>query len=141
RPLRRDPRRDRPRGGDDLARPRGREPLCRVARTRPMSAPGLAVREPATGRWRALLASDAVVRLLAGLVILLAWEGAARIWGPPFLAKPSGIVAVFPNVITSADFWRMAGSTLGAVFEGLAIAFVTGTVLGVAIGRIRTVDR
>lgn len=106
-----------------------------------MSAPGLALHEVETPRWRALLTSDGTVRLLAGIIILLAWELVARAFAPPFIAKPSGIIAVFPKVLASADFWRMTGSTLGAVFEGLMIAFVTGTIVGVAIGRVRVVDR
>ena len=85
--------------------------------------------------------SDAAVRIVAGVVIVLLWEFVVRLWAPPFVARPSRIVAVFPAMMANPDFWRMAGATLGAVFEGLAIAFVAGTVLGVGIGRIRLVDR
>lgn len=106
-----------------------------------MSAPGIALNgKPVTGII-AVVKSDVIVRIAAGILILLLWEIVALLWAPPFVARPSRIIAVFPAVMTNPQFWRMAGSTLGAVFEGLAIAFVTGTVLGVAIGRIRAVDR
>jgi ABC-type nitrate/sulfonate/bicarbonate transport system permease component len=90
---------------------------------------------------RKLTGSDAGLRILAGIVILLVWEVGVRLYAPAFVARPTGIVAVFPEVITSAEFWRFTGATLGAVVEGLAVAFVTGTLLGVAIGRIRLIDR
>lgn len=106
-----------------------------------MSAPGIALEQQPVGSLRGWLLSDAAVRIIAGIVILLVWEGVARVFAPPFIAKPSGIILVLPNVLTSGDFWRMAGSTLGAVFEGLAIAFVFGTVFGVAVGRVRMFDR
>ena len=98
------------------------------------------VPKPAAGI-RAMLSGDAAVRILAGVVILLVWEIAVRLWAPPFVARPTRIAAVFPAVVTSPDFWRMTGATLGAVFEGLAIAFVIGTAVGVGIGRIRLIDR
>lgn len=103
-----------------------------------MSAP--AVSQPLVAA-RAPRAADTVVRILAGVIILLLWEGVVRLFAPPFVAKPSSIAAVFPAVITNPQFWLMAGSTLSAVFEGLAIGFVAGTLIGVAIGRIRLLDR
>jgi ABC-type nitrate/sulfonate/bicarbonate transport system permease component len=93
------------------------------------------------GSVRALLTSDTAVRVIAGIALLLIWEIVVRLWAPPFVARPSGIIAVFPSVMESAQFWRSAGLTLGAVFEGLAIAFVIGTILGVGIGRVRIIDR
>jgi ABC-type nitrate/sulfonate/bicarbonate transport system permease component len=95
----------------------------------------------AGGALRALLTSDGAVRVIAGIVILLVWEIVVALWAPSFVARPSGIVAVFPAVIVNPQFWRSAGLTLGAVFQGLGIAFAIGTVLGVGIGRIRFVDR
>ena len=106
-----------------------------------MSAPGAVLTERPRASLGAILTSDAAVRILAGVAIMLIWEVGALIWAPPFIARPSRIAAVFPAVMTNPQFWRMAGSTLGAVFEGLAIAFVAGTVLGVAIGRVRSLDR
>ena len=88
-------------------------------------------------RW----SSDTAVRIAAGIVILLLWEFGCGCGRRRSSRARAGIVAVFPTVIANPEFWRMAGATLGAVFEGLAIAFVAGTILGVAIGRISFVDR
>jgi ABC-type nitrate/sulfonate/bicarbonate transport system permease component len=85
--------------------------------------------------------TDFGVRILAGIVILLVWEIVARMWAPPFVARPSGIAQVFPAVLANPTFWTAAQATLGAVFYGLGIAFVIGTILGVGIGRIRSIDR
>jgi ABC-type nitrate/sulfonate/bicarbonate transport system permease component len=105
-----------------------------------MSAPGIALERRGSGL-RGLLTTDAAVRILAGIVILLVWEIVVRLTAPAYVARPSRIVAVFPDVIASASFWAATGATLTAVFEGLAIAFVTGTIVGVAIGRMRLADR
>jgi NitT/TauT family transport system permease protein len=106
-----------------------------------MSAPGLSLDRSATSGWRALLGSDVLVRILAGVAILAAWEIVADLFAPPFVARPSRIILVLPGVITSGAFWAAALPTLRAVFEGLAIAFVAGTAVGLAMGRIRAVER
>ena len=106
-----------------------------------MSAPGIALEAKAGNGLRATLTSDGAIRVAAGVVILLAWEILVRIAAPPYVARPSRIIMVFPDVITSGPFWQAAGATLAAVFEGLAIAFVAGTVVGVAVGRLRLADR
>jgi ABC-type nitrate/sulfonate/bicarbonate transport system permease component len=100
-----------------------------------------AANPPRRSALRELIGRDSTVRIIAGLVILVVWEAGVALFAPAFVARPSGIVTVFPKVITSAEFWQFTGATLGAVVKGLAIAFVTGTLLGVAIGRIRLLDR
>jgi NitT/TauT family transport system permease protein len=88
-----------------------------------------------------VLSADALARLVAGVAILGAWEMAVRLWAPPYMAGPSGIALAIPRVIAEPAFWDAARLTLGAVLQGLAIAFVAGTLVGLAIGRIRSVDR
>jgi len=105
-----------------------------------MSAPGLALEPASAARWRAVLLSDTSVRVLAGVVILLIWEIGVMLWAPGYVARPSGIVAAIPRVVSNPAFWSAAGVTLGGVVQGLAIAFVIGTVVGAAIGRIRLLD-
>lgn len=90
---------------------------------------------------RRLLSADALARLAAGAAIIGVWEVAVRLWAPAYMARPSGIAAALPSVFASPAFWEAARLTLAAVLEGLAIAFVAGTLVGVAIGRIRIVDR
>ena len=104
-----------------------------------MSAPDITLTEAAgSRRW---ISRDAVARIAAGVAIITIWEVAVRLWAPAFVARPSRIVAVFPNVIIDPALWTAAGATLGAVLQGLAIALVAGTAIGLAIGRVPTVDR
>jgi ABC-type nitrate/sulfonate/bicarbonate transport system permease component len=106
-----------------------------------MNAPNATTVTPAAAPARSAAFGDAAIRILAGLIILLLWEGLCRAFAPPFVARPSGIVAAFPEVMRNPAFWVATRATLTAVFEGLAIAFVLGTIIGVAVGRIRAVDR
>ena len=77
--------------------------------------------------------SDFTVRVIAGVVLLVLWEVLARAFAPVFVARPTGIAMAFPVVMANPVFWLAAKATLGAVFQGLAIAFVFGTVIGVGI--------
>jgi NitT/TauT family transport system permease protein len=92
-------------------------------------------------RLPAFACSTAVHRIAAGAAILLLWEGVVRLSAPAYVAKPSGILMAFPNVITSAPFLSATGATLLAVAQGLAIALVLGTLLGLAMGRSIVADR
>lgn len=82
-----------------------------------------------------------VPRLIAGAVLLSAWEIVVRLLAPPFVAKPTAIVLAIPRVIVDPAFLGAAASTLGAVAEGLAIALVIGTIAGLTIGRSAVADR
>src|SRR5262245_28323661 len=83
----------------------------------------------------------ALARLTAGLVILLTWELVVRGFAPAYVAKPSGVVAAVPKVIANPDFWTATAITLGAVAQGLLIAVVFGTAIGLMIGRSTIADR
>lgn len=80
-------------------------------------------------------------RLLAGAAILLTWEVVVRGFAPAFVAKPTTILAVIPRVIVDPAFLAATASTLAAVAEGLAIAVVLGTTIGMAIGRNIVAER
>jgi NitT/TauT family transport system permease protein len=112
-----------------------------MAGAQPMTAPAIDTAPPRTFSLLAMMKSDAAVRILAGIVILLLWEIGVLTLAPAFVARPSGIIAVLPKVLSSPEFWIQARATLVAVFQGLAIAFVTGTIVGVGIGRIKFIDR
>ena len=105
-----------------------------------MSSAGLAITQ-STGlaRLRALLLSDTGVRIIAGIAILLIWEIVVLLFAPAYVARPSGIALAAPKVLTNPAFWQATGVTLGGVAQGLAIAFVAGTIVGAAMGRIRVV--
>lgn len=80
-------------------------------------------------------------RLLAGLAILLLWEGVVRGFAPAYVAKPSTILPAIPKVVANPAFLNAAAQTLSAVAQGLLIAIVVGTVLGLMIGRSVVADR
>jgi ABC-type nitrate/sulfonate/bicarbonate transport system permease component len=106
-----------------------------------MTAPALPLETQAPNlRLRALFFSDAGLRVLAGFAILLVWEIVVRVWAPAYVAKPTGIVLAIPNVIANPAFWSAASATLGAVVQGLLIAFAAGTLIGAAMGRLRIVE-
>jgi ABC-type nitrate/sulfonate/bicarbonate transport system permease component len=101
----------------------------------------VALTPAAASGWRSWISLETLVRILAGVAILLVWEIAVRLWGPNFVARPSRIVAVFPDTITNPALWVAFGQTMGSVVQGLLIAVVVGTALGLAIGRIPVVER
>ena len=80
-------------------------------------------------------------KIIAGMLILLIWQFSVMAFAPKFVAKPLNVIAVFPDVITDPEFLAATGSTLFAVFQGLMIALVTGTIVGVAMGRVKVIDR
>ena len=94
----------------------------------------------ATGK-NARAFSALVPRLIAGAIILSTWEIVVRLFAPAFVAKPSTILTAIPRVIVDPAFLTAAASTLVSVAEGLAIALVCGTIIGLAIGRSIIADR
>jgi ABC-type nitrate/sulfonate/bicarbonate transport system permease component len=111
-----------------------------------MSAPGVsataAVGRAASARpLAALLAADPIVKVVAGVLLLVLWEGCARAFAPAFVARPLDIADAIPRVVANPAFWAAAWSSFGAILVGLAIALAAGTIVGLAIGRVRTADR
>jgi ABC-type nitrate/sulfonate/bicarbonate transport system permease component len=85
--------------------------------------------------------STLVPRLIAGLVILLAWELVVRGFAPAYVARPSGILMAMPKALSNPALLHAAATTLTAVAQGLAIAILLGTAIGLAIGRSSIADR
>jgi ABC-type nitrate/sulfonate/bicarbonate transport system permease component len=82
-----------------------------------------------------------VPRLITGLVILLVWEFVVRVLAPAYVAKPTTVVMAIPRVIVDPAFLAATGATLAAVAEGLAIAMVFGTIIGLLMGRSAMFER
>lgn len=80
------------------------------------------------------------LKLVAGVVLLGAWELVVRGFAPAYVATPSGVLRALPAVLASPAFWTAAGATLGAVAHGLAISIVAGTAVGLMMGRVRPVE-
>lgn len=85
--------------------------------------------------------SPLLIKLVAGVILLAIWELGVSAFAPAYVARPSGVAAVFWPVVSSPEFLSAAADTLGAVVEGLLIALVAGAALGVAMGRSFVVDR
>jgi ABC-type nitrate/sulfonate/bicarbonate transport system permease component len=89
-----------------------------------------------------------LVRVGTGILLLALWEGLVTWLAPSFVARPSGIARVLPDVLTQTNvppgtpkFWGAAGVTVLAAFEGLLIGLALGVLVGLTMGRLRTVDR
>lgn len=74
-------------------------------------------------------------RLITGLTLLLIWELVVRNFAPPYVAKPTTVLLSIPKVIVDPVFLTATGNTLAAVAQGLALALVFGTIIGLAMGR------
>jgi len=82
-----------------------------------------------------------VPRLITGLALLLIWEVAVRLLAPAYVAKPTTVLMVAPHVLTDPVFLRATGNTLAAVAEGLAVALVFGTAIGLLMGRSPALEK
>jgi NitT/TauT family transport system permease protein len=80
-------------------------------------------------------------RLLSGAIILLLWEAVVRAFAPSYVAKPSTVVLAIPRVIVDPVFLKAISETLVAVAQGLAVALVLGTLIGMLMGRSVTVEK
>lgn len=81
------------------------------------------------------------IKVATGLLILTIWQIGVEFLAPPFVAKPINVIAVFPRVILEPEFIDACLNTLFAVLQGLAIALVAGTIVGIAMGRVKLIDR
>jgi NitT/TauT family transport system permease protein len=82
-----------------------------------------------------------VPRLIAGALILLAWEVVVRAFAPAYVAKPTTVVLAIPRVLVDPAFLQATSATLTAVAEGLAIALISGTIIGLLMGRSQMFER
>ena len=97
---------------------------------------------PATAERKRSRFSDLVLpRLVVGAIILLLWEGVVRLWAPAYVAKPSTVALAIPKVIVDPAFLTATGITLSAVAQGLAVALVLGTIIGLLMGRSPALER
>lgn len=108
-----------------------------------MTAQTLSAARPAAAKsvQNAWVKSPLFLKLAAGVVLLLLWEGVVRALAPAYVAKPSGIARVFTTVIRDQQFLAAAGATLWAVVNGLLVSIVFGTAVGITMGRVVLVER
>jgi ABC-type nitrate/sulfonate/bicarbonate transport system permease component len=80
-------------------------------------------------------------RLCAGIAIVVFWQVVVREFAPAYVATPIGIALAVPHVIIDPTFLLGGAITLAAVAEGLVIALIFGTVLGLVVGQSKIADR
>jgi sulfonate transport system permease protein len=81
-----------------------------------------------------------LLKLLGGLCLLTLWQAVGSAVAPGLGMTPGRVLATLPAILTGAEFWQAAGSTLGAVALGLALALPLGAGLGIPLGRSRAVE-
>lgn len=93
------------------------------------------------GRPRRWWRHPVVVRVVAGLMILVIWQVVVELWAKDYVARPTGVIRVIPSVLAEHLFLSNVTNTLTAVLEGLLIATILGTAVGLLVGRLPDVRR
>jgi ABC-type nitrate/sulfonate/bicarbonate transport system permease component len=91
--------------------------------------------------WSRFAATTLPVKIAGGVFLLAVAEVAVRLFAPAYVSRPSGVFRVLPQTLSNPAVLSGAATTLGAVLEGSVVALISGTVVGLAMGRIRLVDR
>lgn len=101
----------------------------------------IAAPAPPAAKAKPWFSADIAARVVCGIAILGAWEAIVRMLAPAYVAKPTTVVLAVPHVIVDPKFLAATGNTLLAVAEGLAVALVLGTLLGLMMGRSAALER
>ena len=104
-----------------------------------MTAAAATARIPRTRAFSPVLTRLAL-RVLTGIVLLALWEGLVTWLTQWYVARPSGVVQAAPHVLANGAFWHATRATVEAVFEGLGIGIVAGTLVGLTMGRLRDAE-
>jgi ABC-type nitrate/sulfonate/bicarbonate transport system permease component len=104
-----------------------------------VSVPVAAARKPSPLSER--MFGTVMPRVIVGLALLLLWEFVVRALAPAYVAKPTTVVMAIPRVIADPAFQAATRATLAAVAEGLAVALLFGTVIGLLMGRSPLFER
>ncbi|WP_432878612.1 ABC transporter permease [Kribbella sp. CA-245084] len=81
-----------------------------------------------------------LIRLVAILVVLGAWELVGRQINPLFMSYPTAVVRAAVQLTKTGELPKALLSSLSTLALGFAIAAVLGVVLGLVIGRYKTVE-
>jgi NitT/TauT family transport system permease protein len=89
---------------------------------------------------RRLLGSG-VLKVGAGIGLLTIWQFGVVLFAPSYIATPLDTARRIPAVFADVQFGADVQTTLLSILEGLAIAVVLGTVLGLVMGRLPDLNR
>lgn len=81
-----------------------------------------------------------LIRLVSILVVLGAWELVGRQINPLFMSYPTAVVRAAVQLTKTGELPKALLSSLSTLALGFAIAAVLGVVLGLVIGRYKTVE-
>jgi ABC-type nitrate/sulfonate/bicarbonate transport system permease component len=81
-----------------------------------------------------------IIRLVSIVVVLVAWEIGGRRINPLFMSYPSAIVQAGIAMFESGELIVALASSLRTLLVGFVTASVIGIVIGLLIGRYRSVD-
>lgn len=90
-------------------------------------------RETQHAEWR--------LRALSFVLLVLGWELVARRLASMFLPSFSATMAALYQLILTIDFWQAIWTTHQALVVGFGAALTFGILLGIAMGRWRTIER
>jgi ABC-type nitrate/sulfonate/bicarbonate transport system permease component len=82
-----------------------------------------------------------LLRVAAIAGVLGAWQLSGLFMNPIFISTPWAVLVSFWQIVTDGTLPRAFASSLGEMAVGLSIAAVAGLGLGVAMGRVRLVER
>jgi ABC-type nitrate/sulfonate/bicarbonate transport system permease component len=89
---------------------------------------------------RRVLGSGAL-KIGAGILLLLIWQFGVMLFAPSYIATPLDTLQRIPAVFADVQFGADVQTTLVSILEGLGIAVVIGTVLGLMMGRLPDLNR
>jgi ABC-type nitrate/sulfonate/bicarbonate transport system permease component len=87
------------------------------------------------------LLGSAALKVGAGIVLLAVWQFGVVLFAPSYIATPLNTARRIPAVLGDGEFGSDVQSTLVSIVEGLAIAVIIGTVLGLVMGRLPDLNR
>lgn len=93
-------------------------------------------RRRAAPAWRA-----EVLRIAAIAVVLGAWQASGLFMNPIFISTPLAVLKAFASSIADGSLPSAFLSSLVEMVIGLAIAMAAGFGIGIAMGRVRAVER
>lgn len=81
------------------------------------------------------------LRLVSLLALLLIWEAGSQLAEPRLLPPPQAVLAIIGEEARSGALFVNLAATLARVAAAFILAMTLGTVLGMVMGRNKTIDR
>ncbi len=99
-----------------------------------------AAEQPTAAAPRRARDRSSIIRLVSIVVVLVAWEIGGRRINPLFMSYPSAILRAGIAMFESGELITALASSLQTLLVGFVTASVIGIVIGLLIGRYRSVD-